>query len=222
MSAWQRLQATFDVTTGTANLGPHQLVLPELRDPVPYIEARMAQGGSDDLPYWTRVWPGAVALASFVASRADSMGRVLELGAGLGVPGLVAASCGRSVLLSDFEPDALAFARAAVELNGMQDRVNVIELDWTAPPTDIGVFDTVLGSEILYRPALYPSLIQLLDRVLAPDGRAYISHEERPFHIGFFDDAASRFVTRTTSCKVTSKKSEGGKAKIYLHALQRV
>ena len=218
--AWRRLQKRFDVTTDEANLGPHQLLLPELTDPIAYIQSRMDHSGTSDLPYWTKIWPAAVVLASFVSKRQGGLGRVLELGAGLGVPGLLAGRCGRTVLLTDLEPDALEFARAAVELNDLDDRVDVLSLDWREPPSDLGTFDTVLGSEILYHPPLYPTLVELLHRVLTPTGTVFITHEERPFGISFFDHAATHFDTHTTSCHVRSGHDQAP-LKVYLHALTR-
>lgn len=218
--AWRRLQQRFEVKTDEANLGSHRLLLPELGDPIAYIESRMERSGTSDLPYWTKIWPAAVVLASFVAKRGGGVGRVLELGAGLGVPGLLAARCGRKVVLSDLEPDALEFARAAVEINELEDRVEVLTLDWRDPPDELGEFDTVLGSEILYHPPLYPTLVALLDRILAPSGTVFITHEERPFGISFFEHAARRFVTRSTSCRVQPGKGQQP-VKVYLHALSR-
>ena len=62
----------------------------------------------DTLPYGVALWPSSIALAHEVASRAEEMrgARVLELGAGTGLPGIVAASLGARVVQTD--RDALA------------------------------------------------------------------------------------------------------------------
>jgi len=218
--AWPRLQQRLGVKTESARLDEHEILLPELADPIAYIEARMAAAGNSDLPYWTKIWPGAIVLASFLAKRELSPGRVLELGAGLGIPGLICALRGSTTVLSDLEPDALEFARAAVELNGLEDRVSVIPLDWNAPPDGFGTFSTVLGSEILYHPPLYPALISLLDRILTPGGTVYIAHEQRPFRISFFDEAHTKLTVHTTSCRVRPGPGQEP-VRVYLHALSR-
>jgi 2-polyprenyl-3-methyl-5-hydroxy-6-metoxy-1,4-benzoquinol methylase len=208
------------VKTDTAQLGGVRLILPELIDPIAYIESHGAAGGSGELPYWTRIWPASIVLASFMSAGKDSRsGRVLELGAGLGVPGLFAAARGRHVVLTDLEPDALEFARAAVELNHFEDRVEVRPLDWTAPSDDLDRFDTILGSEILYHQPLYPTIVELLTLLLAPDGRAYLAHEQRPFGIGFFRLAEERFLIRSTSSHVRDGTRDEP-CKVFLHALQ--
>lgn len=52
--------------------------------------------GTDGDPYWTRVWPSAVALAHQLLKRPELVRgcSVADLGAGLGVAGLAAALAG--------------------------------------------------------------------------------------------------------------------------------
>lgn len=215
-SAWQRLNQRLPLVKSELKLGGQSLFIPELKDPLAYIESRPA----GELPYWTKVWPAALVLAGLAASLPAGDDRpILELGAGLGLPGLVAAARGRRVILSDLDPDALDFARAAVEINGLEERVQVRALDWTAPPDDLTGFATVLGAEILYQPALYPGLVSLLERLLAPGGTAYISHEERPFAIGFFKLAQERFQIRATQRSVAG---EDGPTQVILYALKKI
>ena len=45
------------------------------------------------MPYWAELWPAGLALAHALPERLDGV-RVVELGAGLGVPSLVAAARG--------------------------------------------------------------------------------------------------------------------------------
>jgi predicted nicotinamide N-methyase len=219
--ALARLEARFALERAPLSLGDIELTLPELADPLPYIEARLArgQGGTDDLPYWTKVWPASLALALLAASLPlDPERPFLELGAGLALPGLVAAARGQRVVLTDLDPDALEFARAAAELNSLGELVQVRSLDWTAPPADLGRFGTVLGAEILYQPALYPRLVELLDGLLAPGGRVYLSHQERPFLISFFQMARERFTIRRGERVL---RGEDGPTKVFLYVLSK-
>jgi 2-polyprenyl-3-methyl-5-hydroxy-6-metoxy-1,4-benzoquinol methylase len=219
--ALARLESRFALERAEVRLGGMTLWLPELADPLAYIDARLAggSGGGEDLPYWTKVWPASLALALLAASlKLDPAQPVLELGAGLGLPGLVLAARGHRVVLTDLDPDALEFARAAAELNGLEDKVSARALDWTAPPADLGPFATVLGAEILYQPRLYPGLVDLLQTLLAPGGRAYLSHQERPFLISFFAMARARF---TIGRQERTLRGEDGPTKVFLYALHK-
>src|SRR4051794_36175399 len=57
----------------------------------------------NSLPYGVALWPAAIALAHDVASRKNAVrgSQVLELGAGTGLPGIVAALIGGRVVQTD-------------------------------------------------------------------------------------------------------------------------
>jgi predicted nicotinamide N-methyase len=200
--ALERLSGSLELERHEVDLGGVRLTLPEPADPVAFITRRMAASGAgaDDLPYWTKLWPAALVLARFAGRLpAPQSGAVLEMGAGLGLPGLAAAAAGHQVILSDLDPDALEFARAGVELNRLEDKARVASLDWTAPlPADLGPVSTVLGAEILYHPPLYPHLVGLLGELVERGAVVYLSLQERPFKIDFFDLAREVFEVRGT------------------------
>ncbi|HEX8458983.1 MAG TPA: 50S ribosomal protein L11 methyltransferase [Pyrinomonadaceae bacterium] len=84
------------------------------------------------LPYGVALWPAAIALAHELAARADDLRgrRVLELGAGTGLPGIVAATFGARVVQTDRDELSMSACRRNVARN----RVESIEhrlADWT-------------------------------------------------------------------------------------------
>ena len=64
-------------------------------------------GEQPRVPYGIVLWPAAIALAHEIASRQVAGMRVLELGAGTGLPGIVAASLGAHVVQTDKQELAL-------------------------------------------------------------------------------------------------------------------
>lgn len=218
--ALERISRRFKLTWSEVGVGPHRLELPELADPSAYIDERVSQGhyGLTELPYWTKLWPAAMVLAQFALRLNKGEGPILELGAGLGLPALVAAAGGRPAVITDLDPDALEFARAAAEKNDLGALVDVSSLDWEAPDWDLGAFSTILGAEVLYHPPIYPTLVGLLGRLLAPGGTAFISHQERPFAIAFFDLAQERFTVRRTTSRIAGGE-EDDPVTVYLYAL---
>ncbi|MBU1156593.1 MAG: hypothetical protein KKC30_02890 [Proteobacteria bacterium] len=216
--ALERISRRFKLTWSEVGVGAHRLELPELADPSAYIDERVSQGhyGLTELPYWTKLWPAAMVLAQFALRLNKGEGPILELGAGLGLPALVAAAGGRPAVITDLDPDALEFARAAAEKNGLGELVEVSSLDWEAPDRGLGVFSTILGAEVLYHPPIYPTLVELLGRLLAPGGTAFISHQERPFAIAFFDLAQERFTVRRTTSRIAGDDEP---VTVYLYAL---
>ncbi|RHY30257.1 hypothetical protein DYB32_004455 [Aphanomyces invadans] len=68
------------------------------------------------------VWPSAIKLATFIHHNQHLVAgkRVLELGAGTALPGLLAAKLGAAhVMLTDKDEVALRNAREAIKLNGI-------------------------------------------------------------------------------------------------------
>ncbi len=127
------------------------------------------------LPYWAELWPSARRLVQ--ALPFNLAGRqILELGCGLGLPSLVAARRGATVLATDWAADALALlGRNASRLGVALERAH---LDWTRPgdPMVGHRFDLVLAADVAYEQRNVEPLASLLERLgtevlLADPGR---------------------------------------------------
>jgi predicted nicotinamide N-methyase len=129
------------------------------------------------LPYGIVVWPAAIALAHELAERQLAGTRVLELGAGTGLPGIVAASLGARVIQTDRQELALHLARMNAQRNGVTTIVHTVA-DWTAW-TDRDRYDLILGSDILYAKELHPAVRAIFETNLAPGGRVLIGDPYR-------------------------------------------
>ena len=129
------------------------------------------------LPYWAELWPSGAALAAHVGRRDLRGRRVLELGAGLGLPSLAAALRGADVLATDWAEDAVALLQANAERNGVALRVEVAR--WDDPARFGSGWDLVLAADVLYEARNADQLLALLPRleareiVLAEPGRPF-------------------------------------------------
>src|SRR5438270_11129964 len=80
---------------------------------------RSAFAADEYLPYWTELWPAARMLAKAIFHEPWMPAvEALEIGCGLGLPGIVALSRGLRVTLSDYDATALRFAAENARLNG--------------------------------------------------------------------------------------------------------
>jgi predicted nicotinamide N-methyase len=138
-------------------------------------EARYLADLAGRLPYGVVLWPAAIALAHEVATRAaDFRGRtVLELGAGTGLPGVVAASLGARVVQTDRKDGVLAVCRLNGERNGVAG-VEYRLADWSFWD-DPGRYDWVIGSDVLYGEEFHPQLRRIFETNLAPGGRVLVA-----------------------------------------------
>ena len=119
-------------------------------------------------PYGIVLWPAAIALAHELAGRVLTGKRVLELGAGTGLPGIVAASRGARVVQTDRQQLVLHVCRENAERNGVTSIEHRLA-DWTAWD-DAERYDVILGSDILYAEPLHPHLRRIFETNLAPNG----------------------------------------------------
>jgi len=134
------------------------------------------------LPYWAELWASGVALAK-VVSELDVRGRrVLELGAGLGLPSLAAALRGASVLATDWADDAVALLRANAKRNSIRLRVKRVRWDDPEPLLREAPWELVLGADLLYEQRNAEQLLELLPRL---GGDVLLAEPGRPFAQAF-------------------------------------
>ncbi len=146
----------------------------------PQVQVRFAR--DEYLPYWAMIWPAAIALAEEVAGWDVAAGNaprplVLELGCGLGLVGLVAARRGFSVIASDYDEDALAFAAANAERNGVTGH-EVRRIDWRCAYPNLRP-ERILAADVLYERRNLEPLAAFIGRHLAPGGFALVSDAYR-------------------------------------------
>jgi len=181
-------------------------------------------GGKDpfknvsEFPFWIKLWEASIVLANIVTSlKPDPNHSILELGAGLGAPGLIAAAKGFQVTLSDYEPLIMNFQRVSSAASGLNN-IDFKMVDWTKPPA-MGNFDTLIGAEILFRDELFQPLLNVFDQYLAPGGTIYLAHDQRRKSLGKFLALAEKDYKIMTK-KVDISADQENKA-IIVNRLQR-
>jgi predicted nicotinamide N-methyase len=138
------------------------------------------------LPYWADVWPSSVVLAKALAARPGHGASLLELGCGSGVVASQAARSGYAVTATDYYADALEFARWNAWVNA-DTQIDVREVDWRRMPNDLGPFDMVVASDVLYEPVYGLLVARAIRFTLKKGGVALIADPGRL--------AAPKFVT---------------------------
>lgn len=131
--------------------------------------------GDAEIPYWAILWESAIALAEWLAEHPEWVRgkRVLELGAGVGLCGLMAQRLGAQVVQSDYQPDALALCAYNARLNDMEPPAPLL-MDWRDWRHN-EQYEVILGSDLVYDRALHAPLLRVLERALAPTGVALLA-----------------------------------------------
>jgi len=166
------------------DLGPCSVSLLTVADVNDLLDrADLSQG---DPPYWAELWASSVGLARHLCRQGDlTEQRALELGCGLGLAGIAAAKAGASVLLTDVNSDAVAFALRNARRNGCLN-VEARRLSWLFPALE-GTFDLILGADVIYDPDHFDPIARLIVNHLAPKGRAVFAEPRRDVACHFFD-----------------------------------
>lgn len=177
-----------------------------------------------EFPFGLLLWESAPALANALVGGAlgDLTGRsVLELGAGCGLAGLVAASLGAEVCQTDHIAEALALCRHNAEANAISG-VDLALADWLRW-TDTGTYDVILGADVVYDRAVFEPLLAIFDRNLTPDGRVLLADPCRLDTPAFLDLArqAGWVVDQQRTTELALMPSGRSEVDIDVIALQR-
>jgi predicted nicotinamide N-methyase len=131
-----------------------------------------------NFPLWAKIWKASWVLSGYLADMSlEPDKRFLEIGAGVGLVSIVAASFGHQITMTEYNPDALNFARANAHLNNCPG-LPIRKLDWHRPQLR-GKFDTIVASEITYKQEDFSALIQLFRSNLQPRGQIILASEMR-------------------------------------------
>jgi predicted nicotinamide N-methyase len=142
----------------------------------PAIHAAFA--ADEYMPYWADLWPAARMLAKEILRQPWPSGlEALEIGCGLGLPGIAALAQGLRVTFSDYDATALRFAGDNARANGF-DNFRLLQLDWRHPPAELRV-PVVLGSDLIYELRNVEPLVSLIQHVLLPDGVCLLTDQDR-------------------------------------------
>jgi predicted nicotinamide N-methyase len=131
-----------------------------------------------DFPLWAKIWQASWVLASYLAGMpVDANKRFLEIGGGIGLVSIVAATFGHRITLSVYNSDALNFARANAHYNNCPD-LPIIHLDWLHPQLNTQ-FDLIVGSEVAYKETYLDALLEMFKSNLKPGGEIVLTWEVR-------------------------------------------
>jgi len=166
------------VTTSTFQIGGREIRVVRPSDPDRLLDdpsVHELNQQDDYMPYWAYLWPGAHLLADAVGREPWQKGTMaLEIGCGLGLPGLAALAQGLRVRFTDYDEAPLQFAIRSAEASEFDaSSYSVGRLDWRQLPDER--YPVILGADVLYESRLVPLVANLLAQLLEPDGFALIA-----------------------------------------------
>uniref|UniRef100_A0A4W3JIE9 Protein-lysine methyltransferase METTL21B-like n=2 Tax=Callorhinchus milii TaxID=7868 RepID=A0A4W3JIE9_CALMI len=135
----------------------------------------------------SHVWQAGVGLCHYFEREEISFAgkKVIELGSGTGIVGILAVLLGGNVTFTD-QTFVLKQIKYNISVNipaSCKDRTKVCSLHWGEDqnnfPSD---YDIILGSDIVYSRSSYPLLLQTLKHLSNQGTTIYISSQIRPLN----------------------------------------
>ena len=144
----------------------------------PHGRAERAGISSAQWSLFGQVWPSGRVLAQAMSGFEVAGKRILELGCGLGLSSLVLQRRQADITASDHHPLAEEFLTYNAALNGLPIPA-YLDLAWTLPQPDLGLFDLIIGSDVLYERGHAEQLASLVLRHTRPEAEVLITDPGR-------------------------------------------
>ncbi|MDY0013155.1 MAG: methyltransferase domain-containing protein [Rhodocyclaceae bacterium] len=135
-------------------------------------------------PLFGQIWPSARKLADLMEDWEIGAHRVLEVGCGLGLASLVIHRRIGNITASDCHPEVEAFLRTNLALNGLP-AIKYATGNWKRTNPDLGKFDLIIGSDVLYERAHAWQLAGFIDQHAAPTAEVLIIDPNRGNRVSF-------------------------------------
>ena len=95
------------------------------------------------------VWPSGMVLAHFIDGYGTDTKRILEVGCGMALSSLLLNKQSADITATDYHPETGKFLQRNALLNDDQS-IAYEQVDWADGNDDLGLFDLIIGSDLLY------------------------------------------------------------------------
>lgn len=129
-------------------------------------------------PLFGQLWPSARVLAKIMDEQDLAGKRILEIGAGLALASLVIHQRSGDVTVSDLHPMSRSFLDENLRLNHLGP-LKYETGNWANTNPALGIFDLIIGSDVLYE-RIHPAMVAgFVSRHAAPDVEVIIVDPDR-------------------------------------------
>lgn len=103
-------------------------------------------------PMFGVIWPSSLVLAHFLVDYDTESKRILEVGCGMALSSLLLNKQYADITATDYHPEANKFLQRNTNLNNDRD-ITFERVNWNDEEDTLGLFDLIIGSDLLYEDA---------------------------------------------------------------------
>ena len=100
-------------------------------------------------PLFGVIWPSSLVLAHYICNYQTGTKRILEIGCGMALSSLLLNKQHADITATDHHPEVGTFLSRNTLLN-KDDPINYERTDWANSSDTLGLFDLIIGSDLLY------------------------------------------------------------------------
>lgn len=172
----------------TIELGSLDIHLCTLRDNQQFADddgAAEKLGISSALwPIFGIVWPSGIVLAKHMLDYSIAGKRILEVGCGIGLASLVLNQRSADITATDYHPEVDIFLQRNAQLNGGA-AIKFVRTAWADVVSDLGLFDMIIGSDVLYEAEHVEPLARFINQHAKPNCEVLLVDPGRGNHARF-------------------------------------
>tara|TARA_R110000824_G_scaffold113028_6_gene262559 strand:- start:2636 stop:3334 length:699 start_codon:yes stop_codon:yes gene_type:complete len=100
-------------------------------------------------PLFGVIWPSSLVLAHYIGNHQTAGKRILEIGCGMALSSLLLNQRNDDITATDYHPEVAVFLERNTQLNHGK-AIGYQRIDWADDTSDLGLFDIIIGSDLLY------------------------------------------------------------------------
>jgi len=172
----------------TIEFGTHDIHLKTLRNKQEFEDAGgVAEKIGITSANWSLfgvVWESSEILARLMLDFDIKGKRILEIGCGIALPSMVLNHRSADITSTDYHPEVEKFLLANTRLNEEED-IPFIRTGWADGDCDMGEFELIIGSDLLYERGSPKLLSKFIDRLCAKHCEIILVDPGRGYHANF-------------------------------------
>jgi len=170
-------------------------------------DKRKEQDVNLPFPYWAKIWASSKAMVTFLQEEPHWIEnkKLLEIGAGIGIPSFFMAQKAREIIISDYDNEAVSLANKNIANLNLTNARSVV-LNWNHIPENI-IADTILLSDTNYNPSDFDALVIAITSFINKGSVVVLATPNR-ITTNPFLEKLSAFMHKTKNYRIIEGKTE--------------